>query len=162
MPLMLASLAEALRGVPLPEWISTLVLLPDIGSTAMPSDPAGPKWKLIYYESNPCGSHNHGHAGRNAFVLHAGGQALLEGTGKFDFHDSEHAGRWCTTTKAPNAPTFDGGIGQLARSTSSPSRLVSSLLTCDYCIVTVDATPAYGVHLPRCFEPLSISGRASC
>jgi hypothetical protein len=147
--LMLASTSEPLRALPLPSGTPDSLVLTDIGWAAMHSDLADPKRTSIYFKSSPYGSQSHSHADQNAFVVHVGGKALLKSSGYYDFYDSEHARQWYTTTKAHNAITFDGGVGQGARNKAAQGRIVSSRSDPRYDIVIGDATGAYMGQLSK-------------
>ena len=146
---MLASTGEPLREVPLPPGTSNSVVLTDIGWAAMHSELADPKRTSIYFKSSPYGSQSHSHADQNALVVHVGGKALLKSSGYYDFYDSEHARQWYTTTKAHNAITFDGGVGQGTGNKAAGGRIVSSRSDSRYDIVAGDATGAYMGQLSK-------------
>ncbi|MCE3605705.1 heparinase II/III family protein [Massilia sp. P8910] len=87
---------------------------PSIGWVAMHSKITDPVDKLtsVYFKSSPYGSYNHGHADQNSLVINSGGGQLLVEAGKADYYGSEQAKAWYRQTRAHNAITYDGGIGQ--------------------------------------------------
>ncbi|HEX8615375.1 MAG TPA: heparinase II/III family protein [Telluria sp.] len=87
---------------------------PSIGWVAMHSkitDPAD-KRTSVYFKSSPYGSYNHSHADQNSLVINSGGRQLLIEAGKGDSFASAQAGAWYRQTRAHNAVTYDGGVGQ--------------------------------------------------
>ncbi|HEY1043349.1 MAG TPA: heparinase II/III family protein [Telluria sp.] len=88
-------------------------LYPSIGWVAMHSmmeDTAGRT--SLYFKSSPYGAYNHSHGDQNSIVLNSGGRKLLTDTGYMDYYGSPLWNDWYRTTKAHNAITYDGGIGQ--------------------------------------------------
>jgi hypothetical protein len=127
-------------------------LFPSIGWTAMHSDITDNNRTSVFFKSSPYGSFNHSHADQNSFVVMKGGKALLTEAGYSDYYGSPLADSWYRHTKAHNAVTFDGGIGQATGGYTTQGytkqmvyggRLTafSTTSTVDY--VEGDATPTY-------------------
>ncbi|HEU4851061.1 MAG TPA: heparinase II/III family protein [Telluria sp.] len=88
-------------------------LYPSIGWVAMHSNLANNARTSVYFKSSPYGAYNHSHGDQNSFVLSSGGRELLIEAGYLDYYNSPLFKDWYRQTKAHNAVTFDGGIGQL-------------------------------------------------
>lgn len=151
--LMLAADAKLPEGAPPPQVPNALVLN-GIGWAALHSSLLDPKRVSVYFKSSPYGSYNHGHADQNAFVLQAGGESLLQGTGYYDYYDSPHFRRWYQATVAHNAITFDGGKGQPIQDMTARGRIVRSTLAADADVVVGDATAAYGGQLTKALRTM--------
>ncbi|QGZ43275.1 DUF4962 domain-containing protein [Pseudoduganella flava] len=67
----------------------------------------------VFFKSSPYGSFNHSHGDQNSFVLKKGGVGLLTEAGWYDWYNSPNWSGWYRQTKAHNAITYDGGIGQV-------------------------------------------------
>lgn len=87
-------------------------LYPSIGWVAMHSDIRNPLRTSVYFKSSPYGSYNHSHLDQNSIVIDSGGRRLLTEAGYSDYYNSPLSRDWFRTTKAKNAITYDGGIGQ--------------------------------------------------
>lgn len=104
---------------PLPYTQSTPVpppngaLYPSIGWVAMHSNLADPLRTSVYFKSSPYGAYNHSHGDQNGLILVSGGRQLLTEAGYLDYYGSTLFNAWYRQTKAHNAITYDGGIGQL-------------------------------------------------
>ncbi|NHZ79867.1 DUF4962 domain-containing protein [Massilia sp. CCM 8695] len=87
---------------------------PSIGWVAMHSKMTDPPEKMtsVYFKSSPYGSYNHGHADQNSLVINSGGRQLLIEAGTADKYGSDQAAAWYRQTRAHNAITYDGGVGQ--------------------------------------------------
>ena len=121
-------------------------LLPSIGWAALHSSLQDPARVSIYFKSSRYGSYNHSHADQNSFVVYAGGQPLAIGSGYYDGYMTPHWWQWYKQTRAKNAITFDGGLGQALYEQSGA--LGAGAITAysrqpGYDIVTGDATQAY-------------------
>lgn len=88
-------------------------LFPSIGWVAMHSDITNTKRTSLYFKSSPYGSYNHAHGDQNSLVLDSGGVRLLGEAGYQDYYYSPLVTSWYRTTRAHNAVTYDGGVGQL-------------------------------------------------
>lgn len=135
----------------LPTGTANGVLIPSIGWAAMHSDLGNPLRTSVYFKSSPYGSYNHSHADQNSFILHAGGQVLAIDSGYYDSHGSAHWQNWYKQTKAHNAITYDGGLGQTVTAISGDTTgmdakgaITQFSTTANYDLVTGDALPAYG------------------
>lgn len=123
--------------------------IPSTGWVAMHSRLADPQRTSVYFKSSPYGSFNHSHADQNSFVIQAQGRALAIDSGYYDGYGSAHWKGWYKQTKAHNAITFDGGIGQGVDNISASGRIVKFENEDDYVLATGDATQAYGGVLTR-------------
>lgn len=144
-PLPVATVATA---VPPPN----AALYPSIGWVAMHSDLSYPLRTSVYFKSSPYGSYNHSHLDQNSIVIDSGGRRLLTEAGYSDYYYSPLAQSWFRTTKAKNAITFDGGIGQPPANEGWQNLLTTGKITAfsttsalDY--AEGDATLAYGSAL---------------
>jgi hypothetical protein len=123
-------------------------LYPSIGWVAMHSNMSDIKRTSVFFKSSPYGAYNHSHGDQNSLVVTSGGRPLLIETGYLDYYGSPLFNDWYRKTKAHNAITFDGGIGQLTDgNTINLSRngkitAFSTSSAMDY--AEGDATPAYG------------------
>jgi hypothetical protein len=88
-------------------------LYPSIGWVAMHSNLSDRMRTSLYFKSSPYGSYNHSHGDQNSIVLVSGGRPLLIETGYLDSYGSLLWQNWYRQTKAHNAVTYDGGLGQL-------------------------------------------------
>ena len=88
-------------------------LFPSIGWVAMHSDITSVNRTSLYFKSSPYGAYNHSHGDQNSIVLNSGPRRLLVESGYMDYYGSSLWNNWYRQTKAHNAVTFDGGIGQL-------------------------------------------------
>lgn len=124
-------------------------LFESAGQVSMHSQLADPGRTSIHFRSSPYGAHNHSHADQNHFVVGSQGRALLIDSGYYDSFNSAHAQGWYRQTRAHNAVTYDGGIGQRTRQSnlpgdlSSAGRIAGFLEREDFTIATGDASAAY-------------------
>lgn len=88
------------------------MLFPSIGWVAMHSSMADRARTSVFFKSSPYGSYNHSHGDQNSIVINSGGRKLLTEAGYQDYFASPQAMSWYRTTKAHNAVTVDGGLGQ--------------------------------------------------
>jgi hypothetical protein len=122
-------------------------LFPSIGWVAMHSSLSDPARVSIYFKSSFLGSYNHSHADQSSFVVNAGGQSLAIDSGYYDGYQTPHWWQWYKQTRAHNAITADGGLGQYVLEQSGklgPGTITGYLHQPDYDIVEADATAAYG------------------
>ena len=89
------------------------------GISAMHSSLSDPDRISIYFRSSPYGSFSHAHADQNSFNINSGGKELVIDSGYYDWFGSPHYNLWAKTTKAHNAITYDGGLGQFSGSPST-------------------------------------------
>jgi hypothetical protein len=137
-----------------PSGTSNALYLSSIGQVAMHSDLSNLARTSVYFKSSPppYGAYNHGHADQNSFVVNAGGQRLAIESGYYDLYNGAHWLNWYHTTKAKNAITYDGGLGQLFWEKDGKmgyGRVTSFSNTPSADIVTGDATAAYGGALSK-------------
>ncbi|MDP1679983.1 MAG: heparinase II/III family protein, partial [Candidatus Nitrotoga sp.] len=125
------------------------ILIPSIGWTAMHSDLGKLSRTSVYFKSSPYGSYSHSHADQNSFVINSGGQRLAIDSGYYDSWTSPHRNGWYTNTKAHNAITYDGGVGQTISSLDSEGKITQFEHTPGYDLVTGDASLAYGGGLTK-------------
>lgn len=85
---------------------------PSIGWVAMHSDLWKAQRTSLYFKSSPYGGYSHSHADQNGIVLLRNNAVLLSETGYYDYYGSPLWSSWYRQTKAHNAITFDGGVGQ--------------------------------------------------
>jgi hypothetical protein len=78
----------------------------------MHSSLADPLRTSIYFKSSPYGAYNHSHADQNSFVVNHRGERLAIASGYYDDYRTPHWSNWYKQTRAKNAITFDGGVGQ--------------------------------------------------
>ncbi|GGY85043.1 DUF4962 domain-containing protein [Pseudoduganella plicata] len=124
------------------------IVLPSTGWVAMHSNLADRGRTSVYFKSSPYGSYNHSHGDQNSLVIDSGGRRMLIEAGYQDYYASPLGISWYRQTKAHNAITFDGGVGQIT--TDNVNNLLrngkitafSATPTVDY--AQGDAVPAYG------------------
>lgn len=122
-------------------------IFPSIGWVAMHSDAASANRTSLFFKSSSYGAYNHSHGDQNSIVLFSGGQKLLIESGYYDWYGSPLWSGWYRQTKAHNAITYDGGVGQaIDGNTINLTRngkitAFSSTSALDY--TEGDATPAY-------------------
>lgn len=123
-------------------------LYPSIGWVAMHSNLSDLNRTSIYFKSSPYGSFNHSHGDQNSFVLSSAGVPLLSESGWYDYYGSPLWTSWYRQTKAHNAVTFNGGVGQMVDGYGTTMlrngkvTAFSTSATVDY--AAGDATAAYG------------------
>ncbi len=127
---------------------------PSVGWAAMHSALADRQRTSVYFKSSPYGSVNHSHADQNSFVMFAKGQVLAMDSGAYDYYNSPHWRNYYKQTRAHNAITFDGGVGQGLGATGLGERAAAGRLTRfaqgpGYDLSTGDATAAYGGALTQ-------------
>lgn len=136
-------------GGPWPADLPNSVSFPSVGWAAMHSAMADRSRVSVYFKSSPFGSLNHSHADQNSFVIHARGKVLAMDSGYYDYYNSPHWRDWYKQTKAHNAITYNGGIGQKLGpqgvGTSSFAGKIKKFVTTDtYDLVIGEAAGAYG------------------
>ncbi|HEX5804283.1 MAG TPA: carbohydrate-binding protein [Azospira sp.] len=151
---LMAPPADFSGNYPFPSGTPNALYLPSIGQAAMHSDLSAPGRTSVYFKSSPppYGAYNHSHADQNSFVVNAGGQRLAIESGYYDDYKTAHWLNWYHTTKAKNAITYDGGLGQLfyeANDRMGYGRISGFTHTAAYDIVSGDATAAYGGALSK-------------
>ncbi|WEF35673.1 heparinase II/III domain-containing protein [Pseudoduganella chitinolytica] len=129
------------------------VLFPSIGWAAFHSNMADANRTSVYFKSSPYGSFNHSHGDQNSFVLKKGGIPLITESGYYDWYDSPNWNNWYRQTKAHNAVTYDGGIGQYITGWREPRKYNGSITSYgDYgntYFVAGNAAPAFGGALTQ-------------
>ncbi|MFO7973505.1 MAG: DUF4962 domain-containing protein, partial [Candidatus Hydrogenedentota bacterium] len=104
--------------------------------------------------SDPYGAISHAHADQNAFTLEAFREPLAIASGYYPWYGSDHHRKWSWESKSSNTITFDGGTGQVIRSSKSHGTITAFDLNRDYDYVAADATPAYGSRLTQCVRKI--------
>ena len=132
---------------------------PSVGWAAMHSALGDRLRTSVHFKSSPFGSVNHSHADQNSFVMFSKGRVLAVDSGSYDYYNSPHWRNYYKQTKAHNAITFDGGIGQSLGATglgerASAGRLTRFVQGTGYDLTTGDATAAYGGALTRATRTL--------
>lgn len=127
---------------------------PTVGWAAMHSSLADRLRTSVFFKSSPFGSVNHSHADQNSFVMYSKGKVLAMDSGVYDYYNSPHWRDYYKQTKAHNAITFDGGVGQSLGAgglgeRASSGRLTKFLQTAGYDITSGDALAAYGGKLTK-------------
>ncbi len=125
---------------------------PAVGWAAMHSSLADRLRTSVYFKSSPYGSLNHSHADQNGFVLYSKGKVMAMDSGYYDYYNSPHWRDYYKHTKAHNAITFDGGIGQSLGAGGLGEKALSGKLTrfeqtALWDIAGGDATTAYAGKL---------------
>ena len=127
---------------------------PSVGVAAMHSSLADRDRVSVLFKSSPYGSLNHSHADQNSFVLYAEGKVLAMDSGVYDSYGSPHWRNWYKQTRAHNAITYDGGVGQSLGPTGlgdreHDGRIVKFSTSPAYDMVVGDARAAYGGDLSQ-------------
>ena len=127
---------------------------PVVGWAAMHSSLTDRLRTSVFFKSSPFGSVNHSHADQNSFVMYSKGKVLAMDSGAYDYYNSPHWRNYYKQTRAHNAITFDGGVGQGLGATGLGERAASGKLTKflqypAYDITAGDAVAAYGGALTQ-------------
>ena len=127
---------------------------PVVGWSAMHSSMIDRLRTSVFFKSSPFGSVNHSHADQNGFVMYSKGKVLAMDSGYYDYYNSPHWREYYKQTKAHNAITFDGGIGQSLGLSglgerSASGQLTKFIQTDGYDITAGDAAAAYGGKLTK-------------
>lgn len=151
---LMAPPADFSGSYPFPAGTPNALLLSSIGQVAMHSDLSAPGRTSVYFKSSPppYGAYNHSHADQNSFVVNAGGQRLAIESGYYDGYKTAHWLNWYHTTKAKNAITYDGGLGQLFYESGGRmgyGKVTGFTHAASHDIVSGDATAAYGGALSK-------------
>ena len=123
-------------------------LYPSIGWVAMHSNMSDANRTSLFFKSSPYGAYNHSHGDQNSIILRKGTRDLLVESGYLDYYNSPLFKDWYRQTKAHNAVTYDGGIGQLVSGNTENLKrngkitAFSTTSTLDF--AEGDATAAYG------------------
>lgn len=127
------------------------IVMPSTGMVAMHSSIADRARTSVYFKSSPFGSYNHSHGDQNGIVIDSGGRRLLVEAGYQDYFMSPLGVSWYRQTKAHNAITYDGGVGQSTNEgvynvlRNGKITAFSTSSTVDY--AEGNATPAYNSAL---------------
>lgn len=130
-------------------------LFKSTGTVFMHSSLTDPQRTSVHFKSSPFGSYNHNHADQNSFVVSDQGKALLIDSGYYDYFLSAHSKGWYRQTKAHNAITYNGGLGQriaingLSSDYSAAGSIVGYADNGEFTISTGDATTAYDAPITR-------------
>lgn len=131
-------------------------VFPSIGWAALHSDLQSRQKASIYFRSGPFGSNGHNDADQNSFVIHLDGKRLAVDSGYYDSYDSPHMMAWARHTRAHNAITFDGGMGQAAKRLDTYGRITGFSDDGRLASVTGDATNAYDGKLTDAVRTLAL------
>jgi hypothetical protein len=116
----------------------------DVGVVSIQTDLADPKRASLYFRSSPYGSVNHGHADQNSFILNVGSKRTFINSGVDDSYWSPEYSAWYVQTKAHNAITYDGGVGQVAGSLAAKGQVTAfKRNAAGYTLTSGDAQKAY-------------------
>ena len=115
-----------------------------VGWVAMHSSLPAQDRRSIYFKSSPYGSVSHSHAEQNAFVINVGAKPLLMAAGYYDWYGSPHGMGYYKQTRAHNAVTFDGGVGQAIMNQGATGRISAFQGGDKIAWVEGDASKAYG------------------
>lgn len=133
-------------------------LFQSIGWAASHSDISSPTRTSVFFKSSPYGSFNHSHGDQNSFVLKKGGTALLAESGWYDWYGSPNWNNYYRHTRAHNAITVDGGLGQEVAGYEVPyirnGKIVSYGVSPGIEYMAGDATAAYGGLLTKASRKL--------
>lgn len=143
---MLAPPADFTPPAPFPAGTANTAVFRGIGWAAMHSDLANPNRVSVYFKSSPYSSYNHSHGDQNSFVINAGGKRLAIDSGYYDDYKTAHWYNWYKQTRAHNAITYDGGLGQAIFEQSDKmgsGQITGYVHGSGYEILYGDATPAY-------------------
>ncbi|HEY1044233.1 MAG TPA: DUF4962 domain-containing protein [Telluria sp.] len=126
-------------------------LYPSIGWVAMHSNIADINRTSVYFKSSPYGAYNHSHGDQNSFILRSGNRDLLVEAGYLDYYNSPLFNGWYRQTRAHNAVSYDGGIGQLVTGNTENlkrnGKITAFSTTSALDFAEGDATAAYGPAL---------------
>ena len=150
----LLSPREYALSVALPATQPNGAYFPIVGWAAMHSSLTDRLRTSVFFKSSPFGSVNHSHADQNSFVMYSKGKVLAMDSGVYDYYNSAHWRTYYKQTKAHNAITFDGGVGQSLGATGLGERAASGRLTkflqsAAYDITSGDASAAYAGKLTQ-------------
>ena len=116
----------------------------DVGVVSIQTDLADAKRASLYFRSSPYGSYSHGHADQNSFILNVGTKRTFINSGVDDSYWSPEYSAWYVQTKAHNAITYDGGVGQVAGNLAAKGRITAfSRNAAGYTLTSGDAQGAY-------------------
>lgn len=127
----------------------------DAGVVAFHSNTKDPERSSLFFRSSPLGSENHSHADNNSFNFVSRGKEILISSGFYSDYGNKHHQLWTRQTKAKNALTFDGGVGQsgggsepgyIRPSVDASGKLVNYTTDGGWRIATGDATDAYRTY----------------
>lgn len=124
-------------------------VFPSIGWVAMHSDLNDPDRATILFKSSVYGSYNHSHADQNSFIIHFRQKRMAIDSGYYDTYKSAHHAQWTMLTKAHNAITFDGGLGQKEQDRSAQGTITNYARCGTFDLAIGDATPAYKGELEK-------------
>ncbi len=150
----LLSPREYAGAVALPATQPNGAYFPAVGWSAMHSSLTDRLRTSVFFKSSPFGSVNHSHADQNSFVMFSKGVVLAMDSGVYDYYNSPHWRNYYKQTKAHNAITVDGGLGQSLGAAglgerAAAGRLIRFEQTGAFDISTGDASAAYGGLLSK-------------
>ncbi len=96
----------------------------------------------VVFKSSPMGTHSHGNASNNSFVLWAYGQRLLTRTGHYYMYAGPHHRDWVWSTRSLNNITVNGQ-GQVKRSHAALGQITAFCTTPTIDVVAGEAGASY-------------------
>lgn len=130
-------------------------IFPSIGWVVMHSDLDDPDRYSILFKSSPYGSFSHSHADQNSFIINGRQQSLALDSGYYDTWKSKHHLAWTMQTRAHNAITYDGGLGQPYQDRDAQGRIANFARCGVYDMAVGDATKAYEGALTRAVRTIT-------
>ncbi|HXN15547.1 MAG TPA: heparinase II/III family protein, partial [Usitatibacter sp.] len=134
---------------PYPPDTPNAAFFPSVGWVAMHSNLADPLRTSVYFKSSAYGSYNHSHGDQNSFVVNHKGKRLAIASGYYDDYGSAHWNHWYKQTRASNAITFDGGLGQGFNEKRFSGEITRFESNASYDYAIGHAEKAYGEALSR-------------
>ncbi len=126
-----------------------------VGFVAMHEDLSSRDSVSVNFKSGFYGGFGHGHLDQNSFIVNVGDDPLAIDSGYYDGFNTVHWQQWYKQTRAHNAITFDGGIGQQPYTDmSAKGRVVSFSHSQFEDIVVGDAVQAYNGLLTKATRTL--------
>lgn len=98
------------------------------------------------FRASPYGNFSHSHAANGDFILHAGGETLLQPSGHYDGYATHHHTSYVWHSRSHNVPTFSEA-GQLLRSEAARGSLVHPFENEDFIFVSGRADASYAHFL---------------
>ncbi|MBL8992836.1 MAG: DUF4962 domain-containing protein [Spirochaetia bacterium] len=124
-----------------------LTLFPDGGWAVIRTDKSESKNDLAFlFRASPYGNFSHSHAANGDFVLHAGGEALLQPSGHYDGYATNHHTSYVWHSRSHNVPTFSEA-GQLLRSEAARGAVVDPFENEDFIFFSGKADESYAHFL---------------
>ncbi len=122
---------------------------PEGGLVAMHTSLPALDRRSVYFRASQFSTINHQHADNNSFVVHRGGDQILIDSGFYDEYSNNpnhYWMQWYSSTKAHNAVTHSGGVGQARFTITAKAKVISYAHKFDHTVVIADATLAYAAE----------------